>query len=131
MKILLTGATGYIGRRLLPILVNDGHQVVCMVRDQRRFDWDDFDDDFLSHVEVMEADLSNPESLAKIPNDIDIAYYLVHSMTSSYSDFSQKEKETAINFAQAIKDTNTRQIIYLSGITNAEDLSEHLKSRKM
>ncbi|UII24089.1 SDR family oxidoreductase [Fulvivirga ligni] len=130
MKVLLTGATGYIGRRLLPILVNDGHQVVCMVRDQRRFDWDDFDDDFLRQVEVKEADLSDPKSLDMLPKDIDAAYYLVHSLTSSYSGFSEKEKETALNFAGYIKNTTAKQIIYLGGITNADELSEHLESRK-
>ncbi len=78
MKILLTGSTGYIGRRLLPILVAAGHQVVCLVRDQRRFDWEDFTEDFLQQVTVIEGDLNQTSDLPTIPADIDAAYYLVH-----------------------------------------------------
>jgi uncharacterized protein YbjT (DUF2867 family) len=80
MKILLTGSTGYIGRRLLPVLIEEGHEIVCLVRDQRRFDWEDFSDSFLQKVKVTEADLTNPESMMDLPTDIDIAYYLVHSI---------------------------------------------------
>ena len=130
MKVLLTGSTGYIGRRLLPVLVNDGHQVVCLVRDKRRFDWEDFDEDFLSHVEVVEADLDNRKSLDVLPGDIDAAYYLVHSLTSSYSGFSEMENRTAENFADWIRNTKARQIIYVGGITNDDNLSEHLQSRR-
>ena len=130
MKILLTGSTGYIGRRLLPVLVNDGHHVVCMVRDKRRFDWEDFDEKFLQQVTVLEADLEDQQSLDNLPKDIDAAYYLVHSMTNSYAGFSSAEKVTALNFAKYIKNTQARQIIYLSGIVNDDELSEHLMSRK-
>ncbi len=130
MRILLTGSTGYIGRRLLPILVNEGHHVICLVRDQRRFDWDDFDDKFLNNISVIEGDLSVPESLEGITLDVDAAYYMVHSLSNSYSKFSDTEEETAKNFAQLLKHTSAKQIIYLSGIANDDDLSEHLASRK-
>jgi len=130
MKILLTGSTGYLGRRLLPVLVNDGHQVVCLVRDRRRFDWEDFNESFLKNIDVIEADLADMESLEAIPVDIDAAYYLVHSLGSSYEGFEEMEQKTARNFAQRLKETNTRQIIYMGGIVNDEDLSEHLRSRK-
>lgn len=130
MKILLTGSTGYIGRRLLPILVNAGHHVVCMVRDKHRFDWDDFDEEFLKNISVVEADLEKKQTLESLPEDIDAAYYLVHSMSSSYAGFSEAEKDTALNFAGYIKNTTARQIIYLSGIVNDQELSEHLSSRK-
>ncbi|UII32359.1 SDR family oxidoreductase [Fulvivirga ulvae] len=130
MKILLTGSTGYIGRRLLPILVDEGHHVVCLVRDRHRFDWEDFDEEFLKHVSVIEADLEKKKSLEDLPQDIDAAYYLVHSMSSSYADFSISEKNTALNFASYLKGTSARQIIYLSGIVNDHELSEHLSSRK-
>lgn len=130
MKVLLTGATGYIGRRLLPVLVNEGHQVVCLVRDKRRFDWEDFDEEFLENIEVLEADLEDRSSLDALPSDIDAAYYLVHSLTSSYSGFSETEKKTSENFSNWISGTDASQIIYLGGITNDEQLSEHLQSRR-
>lgn len=130
MKILLTGSTGYIGRRLLPVLVASGHQVVCLVRDQRRFDWEDFTKDFLQHVTVIEGDLNQVKDLPPIPVDIDAAYYLVHSMSSSNPDFTSLESESAQNFVALVNQTQAKQIIYLSGIVNDEDLSDHLLSRK-
>lgn len=130
MRILLTGSTGYIGRRLLPILVQHGHHVICLVRDQRRFDWDDFDEDFLKHISVIEGDLSLPETLKDIKLDIDAAYYMVHSLSNSYAKFSDTEQITAQSFADLVGRTSARQIIYLSGIANDDELSEHLQSRK-
>jgi uncharacterized protein YbjT (DUF2867 family) len=130
MKILLTGSTGYIGRRLLPVLVEAGHHVVCLVRDQRRFDWDDFTEDFLKHVTVIELDLNEKKTLSTVPTDIDAAYYLVHSMSSSNTDFTTMEADSAMNFVELIDNTNAKQIIYLSGIVNDADLSDHLLSRK-
>lgn len=130
MKILLTGATGYIGRRLLPVLVGAGHHVICLVRDQRRFDWEDFSEDFLRQVTVIEVDLSDPSTFASVPTDIDAAYYLVHSMSSSNPNFTEMEATSAANFVSLINTTTAKQIIYLSGIVNDADLSDHLLSRK-
>ncbi|MCA6379388.1 MAG: SDR family oxidoreductase [Cytophagales bacterium] len=130
MKILLTGATGYIGRRLLPVLVGAGHHVICLVRDQRRFDWEDFSEDFLKQVTVIEVDLSDPSTFASVPTDIDAAYYLVHSMSSSNPNFTEMEATSAANFVSLINTTTAKQIIYLSGIVNDADLSDHLLSRK-
>ncbi|NOS91891.1 MAG: SDR family oxidoreductase [Cyclobacteriaceae bacterium] len=130
MKILLTGSTGYIGRRLLPVLVAAGHHVICLVRDQRRFDWEDFTKDFLQQVTVIEGDLNQLSDLPSIPADIDAAYYLVHSMSSSNPDFTSLESESAQNFVALVNQTKAKQIIYLSGIVNDEDLSDHLLSRK-
>ena len=130
MKILLTGSTGYIGRRLLPVLVEAGHEVICLVRDQRRFDWEDFSEDFLKKVSVIEVDLNERQTQSTVPIDIDAAYYLVHSMSSSNTDFTTMEAESAANFVTLINNTNARQIIYLSGIVNDADLSAHLLSRK-
>jgi uncharacterized protein YbjT (DUF2867 family) len=126
MKILLTGATGYIGKRLLPLLIHEGHTVVCLVRDKDRFNPPS---SLSKNIEVMEADLLNKKSLEQIPKDIDGAYYLVHSMSSN-SDFSNLEKQSAINFRNAIERTECKQIIYLGGIINEKALSEHLISRK-
>jgi len=130
MKILLTGATGYIGRRLLPVLVDQGHHVVCPVRDKRRFDWDDFTDYFLKHVTVIEADFTDRASLKKLPGDVDAAYYLLHSLGSVHTNFHETEQKIAKNFNQYLSATQARQVIYLGGISNDEDLSEHLSSRK-
>ena len=129
MKILLTGATGYIGRRLLPVLVEEGAEVICLVRDKGRLS---LEEDLQDKVEIIEADLLEPESLKSLPKDIDAAYYLVHSMSGGHGNFQQKEEDSARNFQQAVNNTSARQIIYLSGITNddADKLSEHLQSRQ-
>ena len=127
MKILLTGATGYIGKRLLPALIDAGHDVVCCVRDVRRFNPPE---SITNKVKVVDIDLLNPKSLEKIPKDIDCAYYLVHSMSSS-KNYEELEKNSAINFKTAINKTNANQLIYLSGIINETELSKHLNSRKV
>ena len=126
MKILLTGATGYIGKRILPILIEEGHEVVCCVRDVDRFSPPE---SLKSKIQVIEIDLLDKNSLTKIPKDIDGAYYLVHSMSTS-SNYDKLEKDSAINFREAINDTNIKHVIYLSGIINDKSLSKHLSSRK-
>jgi len=126
MKILLTGATGYIGRRLLPILLSKKHEVVCCVRDAARFDAAAYNSPSLT---VIEVDLLDEKSVAKIPADIDAAYYLVHSMNSGKK-FESLEKKSAQNFADAISKTSAKQVVYLSGIINDDKLSKHLSSRK-
>jgi uncharacterized protein YbjT (DUF2867 family) len=126
MKILLTGANGYIGQRLLPALLEQGHQVVCCVRDVNRIDLRKYQS---AGVSVIETDLLKMESLAKIPNDIDAAYYLVHSMGTDGA-FDALEQQAAKNFIERIDRTSARQLIYLSGIVNDADLSKHLASRK-
>lgn len=127
MKILVTGATGYIGKRLIPLMVNSGHQVVCTVRDQLRADKTYQEEDL---IEVVEADFLKPETLQNIPNDIDVAYYLIHSMSNSSKNFESLEARCAINFKTYLETTQVKQVIYLSGITNENNLSKHLKSRK-
>lgn len=127
MKILLTGANGYIGRRLLPVLVMEGHEVVCLVRDKRRIE---VEENIEKSITYMEADLLNPGELQNIPRDIEAAYYLVHSMGSSSNKFQELEENTASNFVEAIDQTNCEHIVYLSGISNDKSLSKHLQSRK-
>ena len=126
MKILLTGATGYIGKRILPLLVNNGHHVVCCVRDKSRFNPPK---SLNKNISIIEIDLLDSKSLLKIPNDIDIAYYLVHSMSSS-DNYKSLEGKSAINFREKIELTQVKQVIYLSGIINETNLSKHLLSRK-
>ena len=127
MKILLTGATGYIAKRLLPVLLADGHEVICCVRDVNRFDTSRFKTDRLRVIMVNFLDRT---SLDVIPEDIDAAYYLIHSMSSSTGDFDAMEKASAINFRERLNETRVRQVIYLSGIVNTAKLSKHLASRK-
>ncbi len=125
MKILLTGVTGYIGKRLLPHLTEAGHKVYCCVRDANRFNPPE---NLKDQIEVLELDFEDPDSLSAIPEDIDVAYYLIHSM-STHSDFKAIEEETATNFTDAVSKPACQQVIYLSGIVNEEELSEHLESR--
>nr|WP_321227817.1 SDR family oxidoreductase [uncultured Psychroserpens sp.] len=127
MKILVTGATGYIGKRLIPLLANSDHHVVCAVRDKLRADKSYAEDDT---IDVVEADFLKPETLDNIPNDIDVAFYLIHSMSNSSKDFESLEERCAVNFKNQLEKTNVKQVIYLSGITNEENLSKHLQSRK-
>ncbi|WP_406684277.1 SDR family oxidoreductase [Seonamhaeicola sp. MEBiC1930] len=127
MTILVTGATGYIGKRLIPVLLNQGHVVVCIVRDRLRADKSYSEED---NVYVIEADFLSPNTLENIPKKIDIAYYLIHSMSNSSKDFESLEEQCAINFKRYIESTNIKQVIYLSGITNEKILSKHLRSRK-
>lgn len=126
MKILLTGANGYIGTRLLPRLADEGHEIYALVRSKFRIE---IPEKFRSQLHIIEADLLSPKSLSKIPHDIDAAYYLVHSMSYSQK-FSELEATSAKNFAKQIEKTKAKQIIYLSGISNEEHLSRHLTSRK-
>ncbi|MGB7395626.1 MAG: NAD(P)H-binding protein, partial [Pricia sp.] len=127
MKILLTGANGYIGMRLLPQLVDMGHQVLCTVRDEERFS---IDEELRSQIELVEIDFLEKVVEGKVPKDIDVAYFLIHSMSSSTKDFVEMEAKTAKNFNLYLKDTQVEQVIYLSGIVNEDNLSSHLWSRK-
>jgi uncharacterized protein YbjT (DUF2867 family) len=128
MKILLTGITGYIGQRLLPALLKDGHEIVCCVRDKARFDMSRYASE---KVEVIEVNFLDAASLKAIPDDIDAAYYLIHSMSTVNADFEKLEKDSANNFKNRVQETQAKQVIYLSGIINDENLSKHLKSRKL
>lgn len=127
MKILLTGANGYIGQRLLPLLLEAGHDVVCLVRDPRRFT---APERLRAQVTVAQGDLLQSSSLQELPLDIDAAYYLVHSMSGDDHDFVQAERQSAEHFTEYINRTSTRQVIYLSGIANDRGLSAHLRSRR-
>lgn len=123
MKILLTGANGYIGQRLIPPLIEKGHEIICCVRDAGRF----FRQNKFKGLQVIEIDFLNDDT-NNLPADIDVAYYLIHSMEAA-GDFSKKEEQAAKNFVRQIENTNCKQVIYLTGIVNEEKLSKHLSSR--
>jgi len=126
MKVLIAGANGYIGTRLIPILLDKGHEVVCLVRDKRRFHEQS---DYSEKVTLLKGDLLHKESIEAFPKDIDAAYYLVHSMSQN-EDFAKLEAQSGKNFVDILDKTNCKQIIYLSGITNDDNLSKHLQSRR-
>jgi len=128
MKILLTGATGYIGKRLLPILIEQGHEVICCVRDKNRFPTEGI----YKHpnVSVFEVNFLKDIPTSNSVKNIDAAYYLIHSMSSNVKNFGSLEETSANNFIKLVRQTSIKQIIYLGGITNEEKLSKHLSSRK-
>ena len=127
MKILLTGTTGYIGKRLIPFLLEMDHTLVCCVRDIQRVPEVVKNN---KNISLIEVDFLDKNTLKKIPTDIDVAYYLIHSMSSSSAKFELLEERCAINFKTRIEKTNINQVIYLSGIINDDQLSKHLQSRK-
>lgn len=127
MKILLTGVTGYIGKRLLPVLLEQGHEVICCVRDKQRFAVNGLPSKL---VTVLEIDFLDIQSVDNFPTGVDVAYYLIHSMSSSIDSFDVLEAQTAMNFRKFVEDTGVKQVIYLGGISNDKKLSKHLQSRR-
>lgn len=125
MRILITGTTGYIAKRLALQLLEANHQLVCCVRDMNRIP-----DEIEEHPKCtfIKVDFLEPET-ARIPEDIDVTYYLIHSMATSSNDFETLEEKCAYNFKTLISKTQCKQVIYLSGIVNDDSLSKHLKSR--
>lgn len=125
MRVLLTGATGYIGKRLLPVLIEAGYEVYCVVRDRARFHPPE---SLMDRIVTIEWDLLDPAPKGELPNNLDGAFYLVHSMSSS-SDYEEMELKAARNFRNAIEKTEVSHVVYLSGMAHEDDLSRHLKSR--
>lgn len=127
MRIILTGANGYVGRRLLSELISHGHEVICCVRDKNRFG---LEEDLLEAVTLWEVDFLEKPDLNNCPVQADVAYYLIHSMTSSTEVFDEMEAKSAHNFNSYMNHIGITQAIYLSGIVNNNTLSKHLQSRK-
>lgn len=122
--IAVTGASGYIGGRLVPLLLSNGHQVRVFTRDAQRLR----DIPWRSQVEVVEGDLQDRDAVARLCKDVDLLYYLVHSMSGT-RDFAAQEKACAQVVAQAAREQSVGQLVYLSGLHPAGELSEHLASR--
>lgn len=124
-KILVTGATGYIGGRLVPRLLESGFDVRCLSRDPAKLDgvwWRD-------RVEVVSGDLLDRDSLDGVLEDVDVAFYLVHSMDEASEDFGKRDRKAAANFAGAADAAGIDRIVYLGGLGEGE-LSQHLASRQ-
>jgi len=126
MRVLLTGANGYIGTRLLAFLLEEGHEVFALARRKNSVR---ISEGFEKQVTVIEGDLLSKDSLKKIPEEIDAAYYLVHSMTRKDADFESLDHVAAANFVEAINSTHCKQLIYLTGLISSQHLSKHLRSR--
>jgi uncharacterized protein YbjT (DUF2867 family) len=123
--ILLTGATGYVGGRLLPRLLQQGHHVRCLARhpEYLRARWG-------ADCEVVTGDLLERESLTPALNGVTTAYYLAHSLGTG-PDFEAREMQCATNFAAVAKEAGVKRIIYLGGLGDHEgELSAHLRSRQ-
>ncbi|RYY54406.1 MAG: NAD-dependent epimerase/dehydratase family protein, partial [Chitinophagaceae bacterium] len=124
MKILITGANGYIGRRLVSALLEKGHELTCCVRNKWRFE----EEMNNPKVKVLEVDFLDEKNTTSFPSDLDAAYFLVHSMREG-SKFEAIEQKIAERFVEMIAATACKQVVYLSGIVNAQELSKHLSSR--
>lgn len=126
MRVLLTGANGYIGTRLLSLLIEKGHEVIALVRSKERFNPPEA---YKKATKVIEGDLLLEQTLTRFPEEVDAAYYLVHSMSDDPELFMARDRIAALNFLDAIQKTRCKQIIYLSGLVGDAELSEHLASR--
>lgn len=125
MKIAVTGATGYVGGRIVPQLLNSGHEVVCLARTPGKLD----DRPWRDRVEVRKCDVLELDQVKSALSGCDAAYYLIHSMGDS-DDFSATEKQAATNFALAAASAELSRIIYLGALGKGDDLSTHLTSRQ-
>ena len=125
LRCLVTGATGYIGSRLVPRLLDEGVRVRAMARNPDKLADAPWRDD----VEVVRGDLTEPDSLTAAFDGVDVVYYLVHSMGTS-KDFVAEEAESARNVVQAAQRAGVRRLVYLSGLhPEGRELSRHLSSR--
>ncbi|GLV82024.1 NAD(P)-dependent oxidoreductase [Streptomyces lavendulae subsp. lavendulae] len=125
---LVTGATGYIGGRLVPELLDSGHRVRCMARSPERLR----DHPWAGRAEVVRGDVTDPASLAEALRGIDVAYYLVHALGTGHG-FEDRDRAAARTFAEEARAAGVRRIVYLGGLVPAdvprEALSPHLRSR--
>lgn len=123
MDVLVTGATGFVGGRLVPALADRGHDVTALVRDPDRYDPPD-------GVSVVTGDLLDEASVAGVFDGMDAVYYLIHSMRSG-EDFAEKDRRAARTFVRAAEEADVDRVVYLGGLgEEGDDLSDHLESRR-
>ncbi|MFP9061849.1 NAD(P)H-binding protein [Natrialbaceae archaeon A-chndr2] len=122
MRILVVGATGFVGTRLVDALVERGHEVVAFSRSASTASFPD-------GVEPFDGNLDDPETLTDLCTDVDVAYYLIHSLTAT--DFAERDRRYATRFRDLASEAGVDRVIYLSGISgDGRDLSPHLASRR-
>src|SRR3954466_10174622 len=123
--ILLTGGSGYVGGRLIPLLERQGVRLRCLARSPEKMR-----PRVQPGTEIVQGDVLDPASLDKVLQGVHTAYYLVHLMSGS-KDFEKQDRQAALNFAGAARKADVRRIIYLGGLGDdgAPDLSPHLRSR--
>ena len=120
LTVLVTGATGFVGRRLVPALLEEGHEVRAMTRNPEKYHADGL---------PVAGDVFDPDSLTEPLTGVDVAYYLVHSLDDP--DFERKDAEAARTFGRVAAEAGVRQIVYLGGLGEDDgDLSPHLRSRR-
>lgn len=128
VRCLVTGATGYIGGRLVPELLGAGHQVRCLARSPERLR----DHPWAPDAEVVRGDVTDAASVARAMEGVDVAYYLVHALGTG-KDFEETDRRAARTFAEQARAAGVRRIVYLGGLTPAgvpeHELSPHLRSR--
>jgi len=124
--ILVTGATGYVGGRLIPRLLVEGYRVRCLVRDLTRLQGRSW----INQVDLVQGDMLKPDSLAAAMRDVQVVYYLVHSLGGG-GDFSEQDLAAARNCSHAAHSAGVGRIVYLGGLGDPKaDLSPHLRSRQ-
>src|ERR1700727_2641810 len=126
LRCLVTGATGYIGGRLVPELLAADYTVRCMARDPGKLADRPWSDD----IEVAKADVNDAAALREALAGCDVAYYLIHSLGTG-SSFEQRDRDAARAFADAAREAGVKRIVYLGGMISGQegDLSPHLRSR--
>ena len=128
-KVLVTGATGYVGGRLVPRLLDAGYDVRCIVRSPKKLGdrpWSDH-----ARLEIAQGDLEDVDKLTEQLAGCEAAYYLIHSMIVAGGEYARRDREMAERFAQAAERAGVRRILYLGGLgETGEGLSEHLQSRR-
>jgi uncharacterized protein YbjT (DUF2867 family) len=127
VNVLVAGASGYIGSRLIPRLQALGHNVIGLVRNPERLNaltWE--------NVEIRRGDVLDLASLRQVMQGVDVAYYLVHSMAGGSRDYIKRDELAAQNFGTAVREAGIQRIIYLGGLGECEmGLSPHLESRQV
>ncbi len=128
-RVLVCGATGYVGGRLVRRLLDEGYAVTCLVRSPEKltkFSWGNHE-----RLSVVRGELEDADAISRALKDVSAAYYLVHSMKSAKGEYAKRDRELATSFRNAVDQSSCERIVYLGGLGElGKDLSEHLDSRR-